>query len=770
MLSSLAGRLILLCVLLLTAALAASTIASLRAANANVTILVREELKVLEGVARFALERQGETLRERVDIVTADYALKEAMATQDRATALSALANHGDRLAADLALLLDREGEVLLSSVSAGALGDAVLRIMAGPARTGEPVLEVIDGKVVRIVARPVEAPQLIGWIVLGEVLDRQALQDLKTLTSADVSLQLRGDSERTLTISTLPQTAGQGDDALGTQSGWISRGITLQETPEGEITLLLSLSLADAIAAFDPLRLQLIAIGVVALLLAAGLSLAAARYLTRPIAAMVASARRISEGDYTHKVSVESGTELDHLGDALSFMQTTVAEREARIQYQAEHDLLTRLPNRNHLYKIHQQFLAENPPRSPFGILLLELEELQYLQDLYGAEFSDTILRETARRISNNLRAGDVAGRVGDRQILLFLHGLRPQLLGPVLQRIRREREEPLIVEGVPVTLELRLGVAFSPDHGLDFDGLQRRAQLALQAARQRGAEYAVYELGQDEKHLRQISIAGRIESALEENSFSLRYQPKYSLKEQRVGGVEALLRWNDRELGQVFPDEFIPIAEQTGVITALTSWVLDQGLRDLRRWLDAGRSLSMSINLSGVDVLDRDFLLQLMERVKQADIIESALTLEITETSMMEDLDAARRNLQRLSERGFRLSIDDYGTGFSSLGQLRSLPVSELKLDRSLVADIDTEVDDRPIVSSTIEMAHHLGLSVVAEGVETPAIATLLQGMHCDTIQGYLLAKPMTAEQLTTFLDNPVELEGLLIPEGPA
>jgi len=760
MLNSLAARLIALVAGLVTLALLASTFASLRAANANVATLVREELSVLEGVARFALERQGQALRERVALVTADYALKEAMASGDQATALSALANHGGRMSADFAVLLDRDGEVLLSSVPRETLEAVIPRILADSAQSGEPLLLPVNAQITRLVARPVEAPQLLGWIVLGETLDRETLESLRTLTSAEVSLIVRQQNAERLVATTIPEFESEGFElALGSED-WLSQRIDLSPSDDAQISLLLSLSLSQALAAYDPLRLQLVIIGAIALVLAIAVSLGAAGYLTRPIARMVDTAQRISEGDYTHPVAIRSGTELDHLGQALSFMQSTVAEREERIQYQAEHDLLTGLPNRNHLYNFHERFLAENPPRSAFAVVLMALEDLQQLQDLYGADFSDHVLRDTARRIVANLRAGDEAGRVGDRQILLFLPGVRPQQLSELLELVRRERGQPLVVEGIPVTVELRLGIAFSPDHGVAFDDLQRRALLALQAARARASDHAVYELGQDERHLRQISIAGRIEEALKEHSFSLLYQPKYSLVDERVTGVEALLRWTDRELGPVYPDEFIPIAEQTGLITALTRWVLSEALARLSEWHEADRSLGMSINLSGIDVLDRSFIAELENAVRAALIPPESLTLEITETSMMEDIDEARVNLERLRTLGLRISIDDYGTGFSSLGQLRSLPVRELKLDRSLVAEIDTQEADRRIVASTIDMAHHLGLVVVAEGVETPTILAELRAMGCDIIQGYLLAKPLSAPDLLALIDGGVSL----------
>lgn len=761
--SSLAGRLLILMVALLGAALLASTYAALRAANATVSVLVEEELEVFERVTRFSFARQSDALRERVELLTEDFGFKQAVATGERGTVLSALANHGERLQADIALLFSPDGEMILSSVALDEPTEAMQQQLSDMTASARTLLDTIGDETYRLVLSPVLAPDLIGWLVLGEMLDQETLSDLKQLTSAEVTLVAPADGGAVAgTVSTLElaRTADSGSIssllALLRESGWLSRHFTL-DAQGAPVEIILSSNLNRALANYDPLRLQLVVIGVVALILAALLSLVASRWITRPVRAMVRSAQRISEGNYAAEIEGGGGSELDHLAEALSFMQSTVAEREARIQHQAQHDLLTQLPNRNYLTTLYQQYLRTAPTQPTFGIALLELENLPQLRDLYGGEFSDETLRASSWRVSNNLRRGDMAARVGDQQILIFFQDVSADHLDILLEKIREHRDEPLLVDDIPVRPEVRIGFAFSPAHGTDLDDLQRRAQLALSAAREQGEEYRVYRLGQDESHLRQIRIAGRLQSAVEREDFHLLYQPKFSISEGRICSAEALLRWEDEELGPVYPDEFIPIAEQTGAITALSEWVIQEATRNLEAWRAKGRDIAVSVNLSGMDVLQSQFIDRIPELVRAASLPMGSLVLEVTETAMMSDLDAARANLDRLNTLGMRISIDDYGTGFSSLSQLRSLPVKELKLDRSLVQDIDTQEGDRLIVSSTIEMAHHLGLEVVAEGVETKQILRVLAELNCDTIQGYLLSRPVSAEQFVAMLDQP-------------
>lgn len=764
--SSLAGRLLALLVGLLGAALLASTVAALRAANANVTTLVSSELEVRDRIVRFALSQRVESLQERVEVVTADFAFKSAVATNDRGTVLSALANHGERLNADLAILLDVDGSIVLTSADIERVPQSILAKINSTASGSTSLLEVVGGAPYQAVVSPVLAPALIGWLIIGEGFNEDTLSELAQLTNADLSLLVTGQTtQEGQTLSTLGFSSALASlNAAETtrfleNRGWLTRPIPLSSqgsSIDTQVSLLLSLSLDEALAEYNPLRLQLIAIAIIALVLAIVLAVVASRWITQPVTAMVSAAKRIANGEYTYALELDSGTELDTLAEALSVMQNTVAERESRIQHQAQHDLLTQLPNRNYMYTLYQRYLRENPARASFGLALMELENLNQVRDLYGSGFSDQVLRSASQRVTQSLRRGDMAGRVGDQQILLFLQGLGADEIDPVLEKIKEQSSEPLIVDGVPVRPDLRLGFAFSPAHGTDFDDLQRRAQLALTVARSQGQEHAIYSLGQDESHLRQIRIANRLQEAIGENAFHLLYQPKFSIVERRINSAEALLRWEDRELGKVFPDEFITIAEQTGIITKLSEWVVARVIEDQQRFRANSIDIAISINLSGIDVVQEGFVDGVLADVKRAELPVESVVLEVTETAMMADAEAARKNMERVDKLGMRISIDDYGTGFSSLAQLRSLPVRELKLDRSLIDSIDEELGDRLIVRSTIDMAHHLGLEVVAEGVETAAILALLRDMNCDVIQGYLLAKPMTAEALGELLKN--------------
>lgn len=771
MFSSLGSRLLVLLVALTGAALLASTFAALRAANANVTSLLTEELSVRAQVAEYAMAQRAETLRAQVEVVTADFGFKAAMATNDRATILSALANQGERLDADLAMLLDADGTITLSSISLDRLPVSLGGRLGGLRLTSFAALELLAGEPYLLAVSPVLVPDLAGWLVIGNRQGSEALMSLAQLVGAELLLgtspELVNPSASNVIgssfgipadgapSSTLGSAAARTDGASNQRL--LSQSVELEAlTADDGLHLSVLLSLDEALKDYDPLRLQLVLIGSVALLLAALLAAFAARWLTSPIRSMVASAQRIAEGDYTHEVQVRTGTEIDTLGEALSVMQATVAEREARIQYQAEHDVLTGLPNLNRAVWFFNQAREAVGESADLAIVLVEVLDLAALRDLYGSDFSQQVLRELAQRLAQLVSEQDLAARIADRQILLAVRhwpSHQAQVLEVQLQALV---DEPMEIDGIPVTVELAAGAAVSPTHGRLFDELLRRSQLALEDAISRKLRLAIYNDGDDETHLRKIQIANRLPMAIEQGAFELYYQPKYRLSEHRIVGVEALIRWDDHELGTVYPDEFILVAEQTGAITELSRWVLAQAIADQQQWRQRGISVQASINVSGIDVLHTGFINDLLTTVVQSQLPMEAIVLEVTETAMMTDVDAARSNLQLVESMGMRISIDDYGTGFSSLAQLRSLPVRELKLDKSLIDGIEATPEDRFIVQSTIEMAHLLGLEVVAEGIETEASVAVLAELGCDLVQGYLLAKPMPASAFTDFLAN--------------
>lgn len=777
-------KLLLIMLGLLAVSLTVSLLAVVRAANSTVADVIRQELEVAERVFTALLEDDREELRQRAEVLAGDFAFKQALATGERATMVSVLANHGERLNADYLVMLSPEYEVLLSTRQEMPLLPPRARDRLSAASAGsQALLVVLEGQPLQLVLMPVLAPDLIGWVGMGAEVNAEVLGTLRELTNTDITLFASAEPaqhrvQTTLVDRRLPLADQTGSppeaaDALLArlqEDQVLGHRVTLVGEDGQQLVAVLSKSLLASLENYGPLRAQMLIIGLVAVLLAGGAAWLLARSVTRPVYVLANAARRIANGNYSRRVKLMAGQEFGLLADTLNLLQDTVSEREARIRYQAQHDMLTRLPNRNYLNSLVQRRVAEGNPGEPFGMALLEFASLRQLSDLYGNAFSDTVLREVASRVNANLRRGDMAARVGDAQILLFLEALSHEGVDKVLSKLATDFSQPVICEGIPVQAEFRAGLVFSPQHGTQFDELLRRAQIALAQTRGANRAYAVYEIGLDESHLRQIRVAHRLQQALVDDVFTVVFQPKFDLQAGQVRQVEALVRWQDAELGPVYPDEFVPVAEQTGMITLLTRIVLKTVVGHLVQWREQGLELSVCVNLSGLDLQDSEFIEHLLETLQAASLNPGQVVMEITETMMMADVAAVLDNARLLESAGVPMSIDDFGTGFSSLAQLKMLPVRELKIDKSLVLQLDRDADDQQIVRSTIEMAHYLGLKVAAEGVENAATCDLLRGMGCDALQGYYLARPMDAESLVEWMRHPPEQVVELMESGHA
>jgi EAL domain-containing protein (putative c-di-GMP-specific phosphodiesterase class I) len=321
-------------------------------------------------------------------------------------------------------------------------------------------------------------------------------------------------------------------------------------------------------------------------------------------------------------------------------------------------------------------------------------------------------------------------------------------------MEQLRATLEEPFTIEGLPVQAEASVGAALYPLHGQDALTLFRHADIAMYEAKREHEGYLIYDISHDRYSPRRLALMGALRTAITRNELRLFYQPKVDLKTNTICSVEALVRWQHPEFGFVPPDQFIPLAEQSGLITQLTFWVLETAVRQCREWMDMGFNLSIAVNLSMWDLREAilpDVISNLLTRY---DVPARLLRVELTESTMMTDVERALAVLMRLSEQGIQVSVDDFGTGYSSLAYLKRLPINELKIDRSFVQHITNTETDATIVRSTVMMAHCLGLQVVAEGVEDEATSHLLSDLKCDLAQGYFISRPVPAPALISWL----------------
>jgi diguanylate cyclase (GGDEF)-like protein len=417
--------------------------------------------------------------------------------------------------------------------------------------------------------------------------------------------------------------------------------------------------------------------------------------------------------------------------------------------EQQSLHDALTGLANRKLLMARTGELLDElQLTDGRVALVLLDLDRFKDINDTLGHPVGDRVLQVVAGRVQDAVRPGDLVARLGGDEFAILLHDLNDEAtVIEVAERIRATLHEPISFDGTMVDLDASLGIALFPDHGDDFDQLHRRADVAMYVAKSSGGGVAVYDVEKDTNSLARLGLLGELRHAVEIGQLELYYQPKISLATGEVLGVEALVRWHHPTLGLVMPDQFIPLAEQSGLMPRLTELLLDQALA-MRAQLDAGGpGLIMAVNISVRDLLDQGFADRVAAALRRHRVAPETLMLEITERRLLADYDRGAKVLSELVATGVHISLDDFGTGYSSLTLLKRVPVCELKIDQSFVSRIGDSEADATIVGSIVELAHALDLTVVAEGVETTDVLERLKALGCDQAQGWLVGLPMDA-----------------------
>jgi diguanylate cyclase (GGDEF)-like protein len=413
-------------------------------------------------------------------------------------------------------------------------------------------------------------------------------------------------------------------------------------------------------------------------------------------------------------------------------------------------HDPLTGLPNRLHFQqRLEKRLLADGSA----AVLLMDVDRFKEVNDTLGHDVGDRLLREVGRRLRQVERGETVVARLGGDEFAVLLGGDDVHIEGMVA-RITRDMSRPFDLGEVTLDVMASIGIAATPRDGSSAALLLRRAEVAMYDAKRGLTGVARYAADRDPYSSRRLSLIGDLARAVEERTLELHYQPQADPASGQVTGVEALLRWNHPLWGNVPPDEFIPLAEHTGLIKPLTRLVLETAVRQCVAWRDAGTPVLMAVNISMRNLLEPELADTVARMLVQAGLPAALLKLEVTESAIVSDPERAVRALDRLVDLGLLVSVDDFGTGYSSLTRLRSLPVHEVKIDRSFVRHVAERDADRAIVRAVIGLGHDLGLRVVAEGVEDEASWRLLQEFECDLVQGYFLARPMPAEAMTTWL----------------
>ncbi|MBI5451793.1 MAG: EAL domain-containing protein [Gammaproteobacteria bacterium] len=428
----------------------------------------------------------------------------------------------------------------------------------------------------------------------------------------------------------------------------------------------------------------------------------------------------------------------------------TDTIEARNRLQVLAETDALTALANRSQWYdRINNALTCVQSMRGKHVIvMLLDLNNFKHINDTLGHPVGDAVLKQVAHRLKHALREDDTVARLGGDEFAVLLpcedEAVRPAQA--VARKIQACFERPYQFDEHELFLGVSIGIASYPDHGKNTDVLVRRADAAMYKAKRDHLDYQFFEKSLEPTAPKSPWIS-RIKKGLSNQEFELHFQPKILLNDGRAAGVEALIRWNHPQHGMLMPDSFIPVAEKMRLINDVTDWVLMQALQHSRQWREQGIATPVAINISASSLQNRNFIRNVQAALEAADAMPDHIEIEITENTLMADIDQSAKVLKELSRIGVAIAIDDFGAGYSSLAYLKKLPIDHLKIDRSFVQDMDRNDNDATIVRTIIDLGHNLGIKSIAEGVERPAALAMLREMGCDAAQGYHISRPVPA-----------------------
>lgn len=452
-----------------------------------------------------------------------------------------------------------------------------------------------------------------------------------------------------------------------------------------------------------------------------------------------------------------DTGDEISILEENFNRLVEAVQSETQTLAHQALHDPLTDLPNRKLLHnRLQQEILRGKRTSKQFVIIMTDLNRFKEINDTLGHHIGDLILQQTGERLFNIFRQTDTVARLGGDEFSILLPETHLEQAKTLTYKVLEDFSRPFIVDGHTLNVDISIGIAEFPTHGDDVNILMQRADVAMYIAKQNKMGYSIYDPNKDTHSIGRLALMSELREAIIKESLELYYQPKIDIALNKIIGVEALLRWNHPQRGFIKPDEFIPLAEQTGLIKPLTQWVIKQSITQCAEWKNKNISLTISVNISIHNLHDTKLLQQTQEIMLENNLPPEYLKLEISESDIMSEPIRARQTLEKIKRTGIQLSIDNFGTGYSSLSYLRKLPIDEIKIDRTFVMEMTEDEDDDVIVLATIELAHNLGLKITAEGVHDKETWSRLKALNCDVAQGHYISEPMSSHEFSAWLMN--------------
>lgn len=722
---------------------------------------------------RRVLDERGAQLGLATRVLASDFAFRKALAVADPATIQSVLENHSARLRADFGLVLSPQRSVVAATGAAISAPPQLLASVAPDAAesAGRTFILPFDRRLMQIAVVPVLAPDPVGWAAFGWELDQRAARDLKQLVDVDITfLSAAENGGMQVSASTLPvalheDIRRQAADATMTNpevrtvelggEAYASSTIALDDRRPPRAAVVTHQSVTKARAPFKQftdLLTTLSILGIAGCVLGSSMLAGA---IARPIRSLTAMTEAMRAGDSGTHVAGKLTGELQGLANSFNRLVDTLRRRDAEVLQLAYFDSLTGLSNRVGFVKAAPHRLRAAGSDYFAAVALLDIASSAQINSVLGHEVGDEVIRAVATKLRDALPESDLIARFGSDNFAVLLIKASEKKLESTLKHLIAQFDAPLHVVKQALDVRMNVGWAQLHDDGFDLATVMRRADMALNAAKIRQVPVVRFDHAMEADTHTHFALLSDLKLAVSQNELELHYQPKLSIKGEAVG-LEALLRWNHPRRGLIMPDAFIGIAEQTGAVREVTRYVVAEAVHQQLQWTTSGLSLPVAVNISARDLQDDSFPRFVAERLSESGVAASLLRFEITERALLDNIDAAAQTLRALQQIGIRVSLDDYGTGYATLTHISQLPVSELKIDRSFVTDLTSNTRNFAIVLSTVQMGHRLGMTVVAEGVETVAELDAVRESGCDEVQGYYFSKPLAAGEVQQWMHD--------------
>ena len=811
MVNSLRGRIIALCVGLVLLTTLVSLLSSWWSTNRFNNQKLVEDINVAENVFKQYLSAKESLLLTAAKVLTADFGFKQAIATQDADTISSVLNNHSRRINADLMMLIDLSGQLVSANTDLDHTSDEFTPLMRELLKHAEQSnFIIIDKTLYQVILLPVRAPRTVAYSLVGFKITDLVAKELKNLTTMDVSFI--GQEDDVVETSLTDELYGSSvldhfnnkmtHRIFGEKPVYRNRIIQLPSLSGHQVTVLLSADLTLSYREFEQLFFTIIILAVITVFIGVLTSGFLAKNLTTPLLQLTLLAQQFARGNYQADfVGKKQSSEITTLIDAFNNMGNDIKEREQQISFQASHDSLTGFLTRSAMLEKMESLLGLG---IDYTLVAIDIRGLRHINDKLGPRIGDECLKAVAERICEySEQIGGVNARIGGDEFLTLFPSQKAGQLKSSVMELMAQLQVAYLIRGLNISLRFSAGVVHCMSQGVNPDDLMRRVLIAVDTASSEQKNVHYYQEGEDEEHLERLAIIDELKQALfddlmrrvliavdtasseqknvhyyqegedeehlerlaiidelkqalfdDDGQLFMTYQPKLNIKTQCIDKVESLIRWQRKDGQWISPELFIDLAEQSGVIVELTSWVVKTVVSQVAQWQQMGISMQAAINVSAQDIAYPSFYSHLSKQLKAHQLSGHLITIELTERDMIENEEQGIKALENLKGLGVKISLDDYGVGQTSLGRLKSLPIDELKLDKCFILKLDQSKQDQYIVQSTVSLGHQLGFSVVAEGVENKASLDLLTQIQCDYAQGYYLSRPLKSEQFIQWL----------------